>query len=94
MNFSQKLKLYKYWDEKQIDENENPKCDFEKKYKKEFLDYFQKYYAKEKSKNSTISQFTSRNDEIMHSNNAKHINWFEINQQLSYENLYSNNYNK
>ena len=80
MNSNQKLKLYKYWNEKQVDENENPKCDFEKKYKKKFLNYFQKYYAKKELKSSIIFQFTSKNNEIMHSNNAKHINWFEINQ--------------
>ena len=94
LNSSQKLKLYKYWNEKQIDENGDSECDFEKKYKKKFSNYFRKYYAEEESGSSTIFQFTSKNDEIMHSSNAKHINWFEINQQLSYENFYLNNHDK
>ena len=36
----------------------------------------------------------SKNNKIIHLNNAKYINWFEINQQLLYKNFYSNNYDK
>ena len=94
MSFSQKLKLYQYSNEKQVDENKVSKCDFQNSYKKEFSNYFRKYYAKDDLKSSTTSQFISKNDKIMQSNNAMNINWFKNNQQLLHENLYSNNYNK
>ena len=68
------MKLYQYWDEKQVDENEVLKCDFENAYKKEFSNYFRKYYAEDDSENSTTSQFILRNDKIMQSSNAMNIN--------------------
>ena len=74
MNFNLKLKLYRYWNKKQVDENENSKYDFEKKWKKKFSDYFRKHYAKEKSEILITLQFIMINDKIMYSNNATNIN--------------------
>ena len=94
MNFSQKLKLYRYWDEKQVNENEISECDFENAYKKKFLNYFRKYYAEGDLRSSITLQFISKNDEIMHSNNVMNINWFKNNQQLLHEDFYLNNHDK
>ena len=46
MNFSQKLKLYRYWDEKQVDENDISKCDFENAYKNSFWIIFENIMQK------------------------------------------------
>ena len=62
--------------------------------RKKFSNYFRKYYAKNDSENSTTSQFILKNDEVIQSNNAMNINWFENNQQLLHENFYSYNHDK
>ena len=78
--FSQKLKLYQYWNKKEVDENKVLKCDFENAYKKEFLNYFWQHYAEDDSESLTMSQFILKNNKKMRSNNAMNINWFKSNQ--------------